>query len=477
MKFTKSIRWRLLLWIALFLSLVLAALVFAAFEIYFIGRLDRIDVELNRRTVAISRALFTQKAVGIETESADLANADAIQTAETAQTADLDPKKITASLRRFQSVDPNGFYSAVWLLKDTDPTFISANAPDDLSRPRLATRDTSTYTRTRGDYRETFHATERGDCVLTGHSLAMENANAQRILFWLVFGSLTVLGLGLGGASFIIGQALRPVEKIGAAAQHIANGHLSERIPAKETDSELGQLAAVLNSTFARLETAFAQQKRFTADAAHELRTPLTVLITEAQLTLSRERSTAEYKESVAASLETAQQMRKLANLLLELSRFDAGQEKLEREPTDLAALARECVKLVTPLADERGIRIHTDLPATTIEVDAARIRQIVTNLLTNAVRYNRDNGGIFITIQKEEHLVVLAVADTGNGISTTDLPRVFERFYRADKSRASGGSGLGLAISKAIAEAHGGTIEVSSEAGRGSIFTLRLPV
>jgi heavy metal sensor kinase len=473
MKFTKSIRWRLLLWIALFLSLALAALDFTAYEMYFTNRIDQLDVELHRRTSAISRTIF---APGPAIEDAIAApEQEFFSPAMTAKPPE--PEKIAASMTRFQSSDPNGFYFAIWLLKDTGPFLLSSNAPDDLSRPRLATKDTGTHTRTRGDFRETFHATERGDCVLTGHRLTPENAAAARFTFWLVLGSLAMLGCGLGGASFIIARALRPVEKIGAAARHIASGHLSERITAHETDSELGQLAEVLNNTFARLETAFAQQKRFTADAAHELRTPLTVLITESQLTLARERSTAEYKESVAASLETAQQMRKLANSLLELSRFDAGQEKLEREPTDLAVLAQECVKLITPLAEERSIRIHTDLPSTTIKVDAERIRQTITNLLTNAVRYNRDKGGIFITVQKEEHLVVLAVADTGNGISATDLPRVFERFYRADKSRASGGSGLGLAISKAIAEAHGGTIEVSSEIGRGSIFTLRLPV
>ena len=475
LKFTKSIRWRLLLWIALFLSLVLAALDFTAIEIYFSNRLDQLDVELNRRTSAISRTLFApgpavEDAIAISDEAAfATTSADLTRTPP-------EPEKIAASMIRFQSSDPNGFYFAIWLLKDSGPFLVSSNAPDDLSRPRLATKDTGTHTRTRGDFRETFHATERGDCVLAGHPLTTENAAAVRFAVWLVLGSLAVLGGGLGGASFIIARALRPVEKISAAARHIASGHLSERIAASETDSELGQLAGVLNSTFARLETAFAQQKRFTADAAHELRTPLAVLITEAQLMLARERSGAYYKESIAASLDTAQQMRKLSDSLLELSRFDAGQEKLEREKTDLAALARDCVKLVQPLADARRVRIHCDLPPASIEADPVRLRQVVTNLLTNAVRYNRDDGEIFVSTQTDGHFVLLAVADSGLGISAADLPRVFERFYRAEKSRTSGGSGLGLAISQAIVAAHGGTIEVSSEAGRGSIFTVRLP-
>ena len=473
MKFTKSIRWRLLLWIALFLSLVLTALDFTAFEMYYTNRLDQLDVELHRRTSAISRAIF---APGPAVEDA-IAAPDEDLSYLTSSSKSPEPEKIAASMTRFQSSDPKGFYFAIWLLKDNGPFLVSTNAPDDLSRPRLATKDTGTHTRTRGEFRETFHATERGDCVLTGHSLGTENAAAARFTAWLVLGSLFMLGCGLGGASLIIARALRPVEKISAAARHIANGHLSERITASETDSELDQLADVLNNTFARLETAFAHQKRFTADAAHELRTPLAVLITEAQLMLARDRSADDYKESIAASLEAAQQMRKLSDSLLELARFDAGQEKLERENTDLAAIARDCVKLIQPLADARRLRVHCDLTTANIVADSVRIRQVVTNLLTNAVRYNHEDGEIFITTQTEGHFVILAVADTGLGILAGDLPRVFERFYRAEKSRTSGGSGLGLAISKAIVEAHGGTIEVSSETGRGSIFTVRLPV
>ncbi len=477
MKFTKSIRWRLLLWIALFLALALAALDFTAIEIYFSNRIDQLDVELHRRTSAISRTLF---APGPAVEDALAALGEDPFSAAPGELARMqlpEPAKIAVSMTRFQSSDPNGFYFAIWLLKDNGPFLVSTNAPEDLSRPRLATKDTGTYTRTRGEFRETFHGTERGDCVLTGHRLAPEYAAATRFAVWLVFGSLAVLGCGLGGASFIIARALRPVEKISAAARHIANGHLSERIAASETDSELGQLADVLNNTFARLETAFAHQKNFTADAAHELRTPLAVLITEAQLMLARERSAADYKESIAASLDAAQQMRKLSDSLLELARFDVGQEKLERENTDLATIARDSVKLIQPLADARRLRIQCDLTAANIVADSVRIRQVVTNLLTNAVRYNHDGGGIFITTQTEGHFVILAVADTGLGIAAADLPRVFERFFRAEKSRTSGGSGLGLAISKAIVEAHGGRIEVSSESGRGSIFTVRLPV
>jgi len=266
------------------------------------------------------------------------------------------------------------------------------------------------------------------------------------------------------------------VEKIGLTARRIADGNLSERINIEETESELGQLAGVLNSTFARLETAFAQQKQFTADAAHELRTPLAVLISEAQTTLARERGMADYKDSIEASLETVQQMRRLTDSLLELARFDAGQERLRREKVNLASLAEDSLKLVRPLAAQRNLQIRSDLEPMDVFADAGRLSQVVTNFLTNAVRYNRENGEIRIVTRLDGDFATLSVADTGEGISPADLPRVFERFYRGDKSRSTGGNGLGLSICKAIVEAHGGTIEVASEIGKGITFTLRLP-
>jgi two-component system, OmpR family, sensor kinase len=150
-----------------------------------------------------------------------------------------------------------------------------------------------------------------------------------------------------------------------------------------ETDSELGRLAGVLNSTFARLEAAFAQQKQFTADASHELRTPLAVIIAEAQTTLARGRSAAEYRESIAVCLDAAQQMRRLSESLLQLARFDAGQEPIRRSAVDLAETARVCAGCIAPLAEKRGIKIRCDLAPAKTFGDADRLSQLITNLLT----------------------------------------------------------------------------------------------
>lgn len=201
------------------------------------------------------------------------------------------------------------------------------------------------------------------------------------------------------------------------------------------------------------------------------------MIISEAQTVLARERSSAEYRETVEACLDAAQQMRRLTEELLELARFDASQEPLQRERFDWSENVRACVERIRPLAQERGIQIHCDLAPARVDGDADRLGQVITNLLTNAIHYNRSNGEIRVSCRAENAAAIVTIADTGQGIAAEDLPHIFERFYRADKSRsrAAGRSGLGLAISKAIVDAHGGTIAATSQPGAGTIFTVRL--
>jgi heavy metal sensor kinase len=282
--------------------------------------------------------------------------------------------------------------------------------------------------------------------------------------------------LGLAGGWWLASRAIRPIEDISAAAVKISAGDLSQRINTSEAESELGRLASVLNSTFARLDAAFAQQQQFTSDAAHELRTPVSVMLTQTQTTLNRERSAAEYRETLESCQRAAQRMRRLIESLLELARLDAGQQQMKRMRFDLAQIVRDCVALIAPLAEERHVKILTDLPALECVGDPERLAQVITNLLTNAIAYNKENGEVRISGEIKSGSVILTVQDTGMGISAEDLPHVFDRFYRADKSRTSGNTGLGLAISKAIVEAHGGMLEVSSQIGIGTVFAMRLP-
>jgi two-component system OmpR family sensor kinase len=234
-----------------------------------------------------------------------------------------------------------------------------------------------------------------------------------------------------------------------------------------------------LNSTFARLEAAFANQARFTSDASHELRTPVSVILTQTQTALSRERSAAEYREALEACQRSAQRMRRLAESLLELARLDSGQETMKRERFDLPAVVRESVELIGPLAELRGIEIRCDLAPAECVGDATRIGQVVTNLLANAIHFNRDQGTVSVKTGTQDGQATLVVADTGIGIPAEDLPHVFERFYQVDKSRSrlQGHTGLGLAISKAILEANHGTIAIASEPEKGSTVTVKLPL
>ena len=208
------------------------------------------------------------------------------------------------------------------------------------------------------------------------------------------------------------------------------------------------------------------------------MRTPVSVILTQTQTSLNRERDAASYKQTVEACQRAAQRMRKLIESLLALARFDAGQEVLKRLRFDFSQTVADCAELVQPLAEERGVKIISEISPQEITGDSERLAQVVTNLLTNAIQYNKPEGEVRVKLEAVEGLAVLTIADTGQGIAAEDLPRVFGRFFRADQSRTgAGNSGLGLAITKAIVEAHGGTIEVASVEAAGTTFTVRLPI
>ncbi|HXR07406.1 MAG TPA: ATP-binding protein [Candidatus Acidoferrum sp.] len=374
--------------------------------------------------------------------------------------------------------ESNSFYFVVWG-REGKVLAQSEAAPHDVPRPEdSGGPQAGPASRTRGLFREFWHPAPGGEIVLVGRSIAEELAGLRLLAWELAGAGAIVLLLGLTGGWWVATRALRPIEDISATAVKIAAGDLSQRISTRETENELGRLAAVLNSTFARLEAAFAQQRQFTSDAAHELRTPITVMLTQTQTALQRERGAAEYRATVEACQRAAQRMRRLMESLLELARLDAGQETLQRRPFDLSKTVNECVELVKPLAEERGLKILCALPSLPCVGDPERMGQVITNLLDNAMEYNQQAGEVRLTGERPGGTLVLTVSNSGPGIAPEDLPRIFERFYRADKARSGSGghAGLGLAISKAIVEAHGGTLEAASRPGQGAAFTLRLP-
>jgi two-component system, OmpR family, sensor kinase len=358
------------------------------------------------------------------------------------------------------------------LLMSTWVAGVAAKQPDPVFRDRAVLREVIVP----GPY--------FGVRVLVGKSLASER-NYLLMLRWELYGAgAAVMAIGLCGGWFLSARATRPIQSITETARAITATDLSRRIATEETESELGALALTLNETFERLQTAFERQVRFTADASHELRTPLSVIHSQAELSLSRERSAVEYKQSLETCLRAAKRMKSLVESLLVLARADAGKLVLNQETFDLAAAAEECVALVTPRAQERQVQLEIRKPADaggtaglSIYADRTRIMQLMTNLLANAIQYNREGGKVTLTLAPTETEMVLAVADTGVGISAEDQAKVFERFFRADKSRSRdmGGSGLGLAICRSIMEAHHGAITFTSRPGEGTTFTVRL--
>ena len=320
--------------------------------------------------------------------------------------------------------------------------------------------------------------TPAGLTVAAGRSLQAERGEFRRFLRDLLLAAGSALLLALAGGAFLVSRALAPIARISEVAAGISATSLSRRIDVSQTESELGRLARTLNETFGRLEAAFARQTRFTADASHELRTPLSILMAHAELALRKPRDAEAYRRSLETCLEASRRMKGVVEGLLLLARADAGQAALKRKPLDLHALALETVSLCEAMAT--GKRVSLTLQGSCVPVlgDRDRMREVLMNLVTNAIRYNRESGAVDLSLRTEGQEAVLAVADSGIGIPEKDRPHVFERFYRADqaRSRELGGSGLGLAITRWIVEAHGGTIAFAAREGGGTTFTVRLP-
>jgi len=288
---------------------------------------------------------------------------------------------------------------------------------------------------------------------------------------------LAVAIAGMGGY-FLARRALAPVSRMADRARTITAERLGERLPVENPEDELGQLAAVFNDAFARLERSFDQLRRFTADASHELRTPLTAMRSVGEVGLREHRGAAAYREIIGSMLEETDRLGRLVEGLLTLSRADGGNVLLKREGVDLAELARDVAAHLGVLAEEKrqsfAVEASGPVPAW---VDRVVIRQALINLVDNAVKYTPPGGSVRIVVRDGAPGPTIEVADTGSGIPPEHRDRVFDRFYRIDKARSRdiGGAGLGLAIVRWAVEAHGGRIDLDSVEGRGSTFRITL--
>lgn len=309
--------------------------------------------------------------------------------------------------------------------------------------------------------------------------IALEETRATLAAFdrLVAGGALVLLVLAAVGGRFLSGRALQPVAMSIGAARRLDPENLSARLPLTGAGDELDELAATINGLLERLAAYHVQVIRLTADVSHELRSPLAAMRAAVEVALQRPRAPDEYRNTLIMLGEQSERLTALVNSLLLLARADAGEIAIRRDPVDLATLARDVADLFDPLADERGVALMADTAeAVLVAGDAARLRQLVINLVDNAVRFADPGGSVKLRVARAGGNAVLCVANTGTGISPEHLPRLFDRFYQVDPSRSSDGCGLGLSICRWIIQAHGGTVEVRSDAAEGTEFTVTLP-
>jgi heavy metal sensor kinase len=315
--------------------------------------------------------------------------------------------------------------------------------------------------------------------VEVGTSAASAENTLAQVLFMLAVGLPVAVAVAVAGGFILVRRALEPVERMAVKAEEITQHSLSERLPVVRSGDELERLSISLNHMISRLEDALRVSKQFVADASHELRTPLTVMRGELESLAQDGRLARETREALGSVLEEVERLAEIVESLFALSRLDAG-EAGAWQRFDLAELANTTAEQMSLLATDKRIRVNCEsTPGVNVRGDRARLKQVIVNLLDNAIKYTPDGGRVTLRVRREGAHAVLDVADTGIGIPPEALPHVFKRFFRVDgsRSREQGGAGLGLSIVKSICAAHGAEVEVVSTPGEGSTFRVRQPL
>ena len=300
----------------------------------------------------------------------------------------------------------------------------------------------------------------------------------DRLFLQLALGLPIAVLVAIGGGYLLVGRALAPVDQMAGKASQITQHNLGERLPVARTADELERLSLSLNHMIGRLEDAFLNEKRFIADASHELRTPLTTMRAELESLVSDGRLTPDSRESLGSILEEVERLTGIVEGLSAISRLDAGEAKTEWVQFDLSELAATTADQMSLLAEDKGITVRYDArQPVMVAGDRARLKQVVVNLLDNAIKYTPEKGAIHLRVSAANGHALLEVSDNGIGIPADALPHVFDRFFRVDKARTRdpGGAGLGLSIVKSICAAHGATVEAFSNRD-GSLFRVTLP-
>ncbi|WP_197170816.1 sensor histidine kinase [Novipirellula aureliae] len=443
----KSLRWKLLAW---YLGLIaLMACIFSALTVLTIRHeLEQDAVQgLSEKAISLSRVIEYEEDGQF---SVDLSH---------------------QQLESFAAEYPAGPYYRIW---DSQRRVVDCSSPAIPSDypPQTGTRWVS-------DQVEVIIDGPAQSRILVGHAFETEQAQIRRLILTCVGVATVTILVMLAGGWWMIGQMLKPIDRISAAAARVTESNISERIRTEKMESEFLLLSNTFNGTLDRLEDAFRRQNHFTADASHELRTPLSILLAQCEHVLNAERTPAEYRQAIETIQHAATRMKSLVESLLILARADAEQAAMKSECYWLDQVVQRACEFVEPLAQPKDISIVKKLERTRVKGDPEWFAKAVINLLTNAINYNRDQGTVTVSVCQDARDARLIVCDSGIGISEDNLGRIFDRFFRVDPARpfrSVGGTGLGLPITQWIVESQGGKIAVESCLEKGTTFTITLP-
>ncbi len=481
-KFFKSIRWQIQAWYGLLLLVMTVGFGIFTYQLAWIEKGREIDRRLaekrlllvsSLRNATLAEAPFATMLRTLKSDRSAMISAIFLQPLKTGRVP------IPELLQKTFDGEQLGHY--YYRITDSDGSLIlqSANAPAEIENLPIPKQGGTETTRWAGKRRERVVSQQSGLQLVIGQEISHEMAEMNQVKVLIGEIGLGVWLLGLLGGWIISGYAIRPIRSISESAVRISEGNLSERIQSNGFRNELSDLASILNTTFSRLQDAFKRQRQFTVDASHELRTPLTVILSETQRMQKKARSAEEYQDSIEICHSAGTRMKKLVEDLLLMAREDSGDVKPQWEPCRLDNLLSESIASMQVLTSGKGITIHVEAADITFQTDSEKLLIVFNNIIGNAIYHHHGNGNVWVTCHCVDAAVRISIKDDGPGIAEADLPHIFERFYRADTSRSPGKmhSGLGLAVCRTIVSQLNGTLEVRSEVGEGSEFTLQFPL
>ena len=317
-----------------------------------------------------------------------------------------------------------------------------------------------------------------GNILQAGMNVTSREYLLSRIRITFAFGMIPLVLLSFVTGSLLAARSLRPITRLSATARNIIEtGNIHERLPTHGGRDELDELVVLFNRMLEKIEVLVRGMREALDTVAHDLRTPMTRLRGTAEIALQETDNPDGLREALTQSLEESEQILTMLTTLMDISEAESGAMKLSLEETNLLPLARDCVELSQYIADGKEIQISNRVPeGLSITADNSRLTQALLNLLDNAVKYTAEGGSIEVTAREDGDSVTLTVSDSGSGIDADDLDHIWNRLYRGEAQHSEPGLGLGLSLVRAIALAHGGTVDVQSRPGRGSAFSITLP-